>query len=107
MASESIQGRVDGDLWRVIKQKGETTTQVLQRLTAHYVATSADELTAIAPTPAAAVAILLHSHNMLNRLMENPAIALPAENTTAPPMGTTTAPPETTEQSAFMDADNY
>lgn len=58
MASISIQGRVDNEVWEGLKQAGETNTLLLQRLTSHYLATSAPELTAIAPTPAAAVAVL-------------------------------------------------
>lgn len=87
MASVSIQGRVDSELWESLKQKGETNTLLLQRLTSHYFATSSAELTAIAPTPAAAVAVLLHSHKLLSQLMQNAAIALPAQ----PSETTTTA----------------
>ena len=78
MVSTSIQGRVDSDVWNELKQTEETNTQVLQRLAAHYVATSGDELLEIAPTFDAAVAVLLNSHRLLNQLMQNAAIALPA-----------------------------
>ncbi len=94
MASISIQGRVDGELWEALKQPGETNTLLLQRLTSHYAATTTDELSTIAPTPAAAVAVLLHSHNLLSQLMQNAAIALPekpSESATA--AASTTAEP--------------
>ena len=75
MVSTSIQGRVDSEVWHELKQTEETNTQVLQRLTAHYVATSGDELLEIAPTFDAAVAVLLNSHRLLNQLMQNAAVA--------------------------------
>lgn len=78
MASVSIQGRVDGDVWQALKEKGETNTDLLQRITAHYTATSGDELLEIAPTFDGAIAVLLNSHRMLNQLLQNAAIALPA-----------------------------
>ena len=85
MASVSIQGRVDGLLWARIKQKGESNTELLQRLTSHYVATSADELTAIAPTPDAAISVLLNSHRLFTQLMQNAAVVLPSEHSSAQP----------------------
>lgn len=81
MASISIQGRVDNEVWAGLKQAGETNTLLLQRLTSHYLATSAPELTAIAPTPAAAVAVLLYSHTLLGQLTQNAAITLPEKPT--------------------------
>lgn len=94
MPSISIQGRVDADVWESLKGP-ETNTQFLQRLCAHYVATHPIELQDIAPTPAAAVAVLLHSHRLLNQLMQNAAIALPEVPTTA---AATVAATETTKQ---------
>lgn len=82
MPSISIQGRVDADVWLALKGD-ETNTQFLQRLYTHYAATNTEELQAIAPTPAAAVAVLLHSHKLLNQLMQNAAIALPEKPTAA------------------------
>jgi hypothetical protein len=102
MPSTSIQGRIDEDVWLALKGD-ETNTQFLQRLTTHYAATSTPELTAIAPTPAAAIAVLLHSHRLLNQLMQNAAIALPDKPTT-----TTTATVKEEEQpstSARFDDD--
>jgi hypothetical protein len=81
MASISIQGRIDEDVWQALKGD-ETNTQFLQRLTTHYAATNTEELQTIAPTPAAAIAVLLHSHRLLNQLMQNAAIALPEQPTT-------------------------
>lgn len=92
MSSISIQGRVDDALWKGLKQKGESNTDLLQRICAHCQATSVDELAAIAPTPAAAVAVLLSSHKMLSQLMQNAAIALPgkpSESGTAEPSSPT------------------
>lgn len=96
MASISIQGRVDGELWEGLKEDGETNTLLLQRLTTHYAATSADKLTAIAPTPDAAIAVLLNSHKLLNQLIQNAAVALPEMPAAAPtePTTTTTEPTE-------------
>lgn len=92
MSSISIQGRVDSGAWEGMKRKGETNTLLLQRLTSHYAATSSDELAAIAPTPDAAIAVLLSSHKMLNQLMQNAAIALPEK----PSEPATAAPTEPT-----------
>lgn len=78
MASVSIQGRVDGEVWKALKEKGETNTDLLQRIISHYTATSGDELLEIAPTFDAAIAVLLNSHRLLNQLVQNAAIALPA-----------------------------
>lgn len=69
MASISIQGRIDGELWEGLKLAGETNTQLLQRLAAHYRATSAEKLADIAPTPDAAVAVLLRSHSLLDQMV--------------------------------------
>ena len=67
MASVSIQARIDSDVWESIRTEGETNTQVLQRITAHYTATSTAKLTEIAPTPDAAIAVLLYSHQLLQQ----------------------------------------
>ena len=101
VASVSIQGRIDEDVWLALKGE-ETNTQFLQRLTTHYAATSTEELQAIAPTPAAAIAVLLHSHKLLNQLMQNAAVALP-EQTTVATVPTAAAP--ITTQSARADDD--
>lgn len=98
MASTSIQGRVDGALWQSLKGKHETNTQLLQRLTDHYQATTGTELSAIAPTPAAAIAVLLHSHNLLTQLANNSSFA-PAE--------ALAKPTDTTEISAIESADDW
>jgi len=78
MGSVSIQARIDGAQWKAIERKGESKTETLQRITAHYLATSGDDLSAIAPTPDAAIAVLLHSHNLLSQVVGNAAIALPS-----------------------------
>ena len=88
MASISIQGRIDSAVWDAMKAGGETNTQVLQRISTHYLATSGDDLAQIAPTPAAAVAVLFNSHKLLNQLIANAAIALP--EVPALPMATET-----------------
>lgn len=75
MASVSIQARIDGEVWEEMKEKGETNTQLLQRLAAHYLATSGDDLKMVAPTPTAAVAVLLHSHQLLGQLASSNAIS--------------------------------
>ena len=110
MASVSIQGRVDGNLWAELKQKGETNTDLLQRMTSHYTATSGDELLEIAPTFDAAIAVLLRSHRMLNQLVQNAAIALPATEhkkaeATAP--ATTTQHINTSAPTAAQSADDW
>jgi len=102
MVSTSIQGRVDSEVWNELKQTEETNTQVLQRLTAHYVATSGDELLEIAPTFDAAVAVLLNSHRLLNQLMQNAAVALPTTPSALPPSSPTAA-----DRSAITCADDW
>ena len=102
MVSTSIQGRVDSDVWNELKQTEETNTQVLQRLTAHYVATSGDELLEIAPTFDAAVAVLLNSHRLLNQLMQNAAVELPATPSELP-----LASPTAVDRSAITCADDW
>ena len=105
MVSTSIQGRVDSEVWDELKQTEETNTQVLQRLTAHYVATSGDELLEIAPTFDAAVAVLLNSHRLLNQLMQNAAITLP-DGINAPPSASTPVA-DPIDRSAINCADNW
>ena len=105
MASISIQGRVDDALWKSIKRDDETNTDVLQRIAAHFVATSAAELQQIAPTSDAAIAVLLNSHRLLNQLMQNAAIALPSDIAAAPVAPTETE--VTTERSAIACADDW
>jgi len=102
MVSTSIQGRVDSEVWHELKQTAETNTQVLQRLTAHYVATSGDELLEIAPTFDAAVAVLLNSHKLLNQLMQNAAVALPTTPSELP-----SASPTAADRSAITCADDW
>lgn len=77
MASTSIQARIDSEVWEEMRQAGETNTQVLQRIASHYLATSAEELEEIAPTPAAAIAVLFQSHRQFNMLLSHAAIILP------------------------------
>ena len=77
MASLSLQGRVDSDIWQEIKSPDETTTQALQRVTVFYQSVHRPELLEIAPTYDAAIAVLLHSHQLLTQLAGNAAIALP------------------------------
>lgn len=105
MASTSIQGRVDSEVWNDIKQTEETNTQVLQRLAAHYVATSGDELLEIAPTFDAAVAVLLNSHSLLNQLMQNAVITVP--NGMNAPSSVSSPIPESIDRSAIDCADNW
>ena len=99
MGSVSIQGRIDSAQWKVIERQGESKTETLQRITAHYLATSGDDLSAIAPTPDAAIAVLLHSHNLLSQLAGNAAIALP-QMATEPPI----APAKETSQNVSTQA---
>ena len=75
MASVSIQARIDSDVWESIRAEGETNTQVLQRITAHYTATSAAKLSDIAPTPDAAIAVLLYSHQLLQQFADGGMIS--------------------------------
>ena len=75
MASVSIQARIDSDIWESIRAEGETNTQVLQRITAHYTATSAAKLAGIAPTPNAAIAVLLYSHQLLQQFADGGMIS--------------------------------
>ena len=106
MASVSIQGRVDGEVWAELKQKGETNTDLLQRITSHYTATSGDELLEIAPTFDAAIAVLLNSHRMLNQLVQNAAIALPATEQQPAPT-TTTEHISSSAPTAAQEADEW
>ena len=99
MTSISIQGRIDSEMWEELKQDGETNTQVLQRISSHYLATSGAELEQIAPTPTAAIAVLFHSYKQLNMLLTHAAIALP-DVTPAP----TTTEPTTQHVSASAPA---
>ncbi|MGB3300236.1 MAG: hypothetical protein WBA76_18390 [Phormidesmis sp.] len=101
MTSISIQARIDSAVWEAMKADGETNTQVLQRISIHYLATSGDELSQIAPTPAAAVAVLFNSHRLLNQLLAKGAIALP-ETSTAPAQQVSASAPE-----AAQSADNW
>ena len=103
MASISIQGRVDGELWGQIRGDSESVTEALQKVTEHYAATQAEALAEIAPTPCAAVAILLRSHHQLNQLMENAVIALP---TTTDNNSASTEQPSS-EQSALDSANDW
>ena len=110
MTSISIQGRIDSEVWEEMKQNGETNTQVLQRISSHYLATSAAQLEQIAPTPTAAIAVLLDSHRLLNQLMSKAVIAFPEMDTA--PTATTMAEATTqhvseTAPAAAQDADNW
>ena len=75
MASVSIQGRIDSALWESIREDQETNTQLLQRIAAHYVATSGDELKKIAPTPAAAISVLLYARCLLSQIVEGSSLS--------------------------------
>lgn len=99
MASVSIQARIDGEMWEEMKEKGETNTQLLQRLAAHYLATSGDELKTVAPTPTAAVAVLLHSHQLLGQLASSNAINN-AQPVAEPPKQDQSQPEQTAAQCA-------
>ena len=90
MASVSIQGRVNGCLWKSLKRENETNTQLLQRLTDHYQATSGDQLNTIAATPQGAIAVLLHEHEQLQQLLQKAVLVLPS-TTVAVPTETETA----------------
>ena len=76
MASVSIQARIDSDIWESIRAEGETNTQVLQRIAVHYTATSTAKLAGIAPTPDAAIAVLLYSHQLLQQFADGGMISL-------------------------------
>ncbi len=77
MPSVSIQARIDGELWEGMRIDGETNTQLLQRIAVHYLATSGNQLSTVAPTPAAAIAVLFHSHRLLNQLAAGKALSEP------------------------------
>ena len=102
MASVSVQARIDSEVWEAMRKEGETNTQVLQRVASHYLATSANELGEIAPTPAAAIAVLFQSYKQLNMLLAHAAIALPQAPTTP-----AQAEPTTQEVSAIECADDW
>ena len=102
MASLSLQGRVDSDVWGEIKSPDETTTQALQRVTVFYQSVHRPELLEIAPTYDAAIAVLLYSHQLLKQLAGNAAIALPD---TAEASTTTATEPST--KPAWDCADEY
>ena len=99
MASVSIKARIDSELWESLKAPGESSTELLQRLSAYYVACQAPELAAIAQQPAAAIAVLLDNRKQLNKLLQNASIALSP---------TAVAEPEPTVQiSAAQVADDW
>lgn len=102
MASVSIQARIDSDVWEAMRVEGETNTQLLRRIATHYQATSGNELREIAPTPAAAVAVLLHSHRLLEQLSQINGLSL-AQPVAAPPE----EPLCKSEQSAAECADDW
>lgn len=107
MTSISVQARIDSDVWELMKADGETNTQVLQRISTHYLATSGDALAQIAPTPAAAVAVLLNSHRLLNQLIANAAIALPEQPTALIATETTTQRISASAPAAAQSADDW
>lgn len=94
MASLQIKARVDSEQWHGLKLKKETSTEAVQRVLAHYQATSSPELLEINPDPSAAIAVLLHSHKILMQLVGNASIAIPSD----------TAPRSATEQPADTSA---
>ena len=77
MGSFSIKGRIDKALWEGLALPDESTTQQLQRIVNHFVATQGSVLQDIAPTPDAAVAVLLNNHRLLTQLIGNAAVVLP------------------------------
>lgn len=74
MSSLSVQGRVESEAWSDIRGR-DSNTKALQRLVAHWEATSGGELLNIAPTTEGAIAILLHSHKLLNQILSNGSFA--------------------------------
>ncbi|MEM9151501.1 MAG: hypothetical protein AAGB19_13750 [Cyanobacteria bacterium P01_F01_bin.3] len=113
MASISIQGRIDGDIWSDVKGN-KTTTEGLQLLAQHWKATSGDALSDIAPTPAAAVAVLRHSHELLTQMLSNGVFAMPSTPTciqvdaqTKLQADTTTGPQAIEQDSPHSQADDW
>ena len=98
MASVSIQGRVDSEIWAELKRQDETNTKLLQRLISHYQATSGDQLDTIAATPQGAIAVLLHSHGQMEQLIKSAALTLPSTTSAAP-----AAPSEPNTPTCFDD----
>lgn len=84
MASVSIQARIDGEVWEGMRIDGETNTQLLQRISSHYLATSGNELKAVASTPAAAVAVLFRSHRLLDQFAKGNALSTPQQISALP-----------------------
>ena len=107
MPSLSLQGRVDSDIWQEIKHPDETTTQALQRVTVFYQSAHRPELLDIAPTYDAAIAVLLHSHQLLNQLAGNSAIALPDTDTASIAEASTATATEPSNKPAWDCADDW
>jgi len=103
MPSISIQARIDSDVWASVKQADESNTEALQRVVAHYLATSADSLQSLTnqPTPETAIAALTTVYSLHQQLMKN-AVLTPQP---LPSMPVTTAPSEPATQSKFADDD--
>jgi hypothetical protein len=101
MPSISIQGRIDSDMWAKVKQADETNTEALQRVVAHYLATSADSLQTLTnqPTTETAIAALTTVYNLHQQLMQN-AVLAPMSS-----MPVAAAPAEPATQSKFADDD--
>ena len=107
MTSISVQARIDSAVWEAMKAEDETNTQVLQRISTHYLATSGDALAQIAPTPAAAVAVLFNSHHLLNQLIANAVIALPEAPTAPTATETITQHVSASAPTAAQSADDW
>ena len=101
MASESIQGRVDGDVWAAIRGDG-TNTEALKKVVEHWRATQGENLSDIAPTPAAAVAVLMRSHELLNQIVSGGAFVA-----TGTPVDAQTPSHSTAQTDPLKQADEW
>ncbi|MEL7520008.1 MAG: hypothetical protein AAGJ80_00060 [Cyanobacteria bacterium J06553_1] len=101
MASFSIKGRVDKELWESLTLPGESATEQLQRMVNHFVATQGQALETIAPTPAAAVAVLMQSHSLINRAQV--VLSAPSEHAPPPPQADTVTATEAFNPAAEAD----
>ena len=86
MSTKSIQGRVDGDLWRDFVQSGESITESLKRLQKEHKAAleRTERLKKIDPNPDIALGELLRSHAALNKLLNQSAISAANQPTVEP-----------------------
>ena len=81
MPSLSIQARIDSDVWASIKRADESNTETLQRIAAHYIATSSDNLQKLTnqPTAETAIAALTTVFNLHQQLMQNAVLSTHAK----------------------------